>query len=420
MDYFSYRDQRYHCEEVDLEQLAQKHQTPCYVYSLSTIKRHGDVMKSAFCDYPATICFAVKANSNINLLREVFELGLGADVVSQGELMRALHAGVDPSKVMFSGVGKTKSEIAFAIESNVKSIHVESQYELDLIAELAESRQKKVAISLRLNPNIDAKTNPKITTGLYSSKFGMNEDALPVVLDFIAKRPLIDLRGIGCHIGSQIVSLSPFIEAAHRMVSIAKSIQQAGHRLKFLDFGGGLGIRYSKESPPSPAEYAKALIEVVQPTGLELVLEPGRVLVGNAGVLITRVTGIKQTKNKRFVIVDAGMNDLMRPALYDARHEIIAYQQSQKKPEAKESTTSEVVGPICESTDVFGEFEGLEQTKAGDLLVIRSCGAYGSSLANNYNSRPLGAEVLIAGDQDKLIARAQTYEEIWQREVLGK
>ncbi|MFW7379461.1 MAG: diaminopimelate decarboxylase [Oligoflexus sp.] len=414
MDHFHYRDGQAYCEDLSLESLAEEYGTPLYVYSRATLQRHLQRVKESFSIYPTVPCFAVKANSNLSILRDVFRSGFGADVVSGGELERALLAGVDPKKIVYSGVGKRHDEIKAALTAGIMSFNVESSFELAMIEEVAASLKLRAPISLRINPNIDAKTNPKIATGLYSTKFGMSEGEARSLVEGLNQYPHIELVGIACHIGSQITSLQPLGEAAARMAQLAIDWQESGLKLKYLNMGGGLGIRYRDETPPEIEEYAETLLQSVRKTGLTLAIEPGRVILGNVGVLLTRVIGVKTTPQKNFLIVDGAMNDLIRPSMYDSYHNILPVR------EAKDQAVQDydVVGPICETGDLFGKDRRLPLQKQNDLVFLRACGAYGSTMASNYNSRPRPAEVLVDGQQSYLIKPRESLEQLWWGEQI--
>lgn len=414
MDYFDYKNGVLHCEDADMVSLAKTHATPAYVYSKATLHRHCKKFKEAFADIDHTLCYAVKANSNLSILKEIFSLGFGADVVSIGEIERSLLAGVDPSKIVFSGVGKKKEEILRGIELGIKSFNVESLFELERLQRFAEEVGKKARVCLRVNPNIDAKTNPKITTGLYTSKFGISEELLPEVLNSLKDKKNLELVGIACHIGSQITTIDPLKEATQRMADLAETLKTSGFNLEFINMGGGLGIKYRDENPPSLEEYAEAIKGTMRKTGLSLVLEPGRVLVGNIGTLITEVIGVKKTPEKNFVIVDAAMNDLLRPSMYDSYHEIISAEKTQT-----ETICCDIVGPICESGDFLGKDRDIACPVEGDFLVVRGCGAYGATMASNYNSRTRPVELLVAGDSAVVIKRREKLSELWDKEPLG-
>ena len=411
MDYFVGKSGEVHCEGVSLRRLAEVYGTPCYVYSKGTLTRHLEEFKKAFADYPTLPCFAVKANSNLSILKEIFSAGFGADLVSLGELQRALKSGVNPKEVVFSGVGKREDEIRAGLSAGILAFNVESHFEFELIEEVARSMGLKASINIRVNPNIVAKTNPKIATGMYSSKFGIPEDEARGLIAKIKGSDSVELVGLACHIGSQITELQPLEEAAARMCSFAISLQKEGFNLKLIDMGGGLGIRYRSELPPSVVDYAEVVIKNIAPSGLRLLVEPGRVLAGNIGVLVSSVIGIKSTPEKKFVVIDGAMNDLLRPSMYDSYHDIAAVQVG----EAYDGPV-DFVGPICESGDFLGKDRMAGNLQRGDLVYVRSCGAYGFTMASNYNSRPKVAEVLVDGEKHKLIRRRETLEDLWKHE----
>lgn len=415
MDYFNFKKQQAYCEDVSLQDLATRFETPLYVYSRRTILRHVRRLIEVFSDYPTKICYAMKANSNHYILKLLAAEGLGADLVSGGELQRALKAGIDPADMVFSGVGKTKFEIEQALRAGILSFNVESAFELGLIEKAARELNCSANVSLRVNPNIDAATNPKISTGLFTSKFGSSEeDALAMAMEY-HKSSHINVMGLSCHIGSQIMDLGPLKEAGERMVSLVKSLKERGCQLKYLNLGGGLGIRYANESPPELDSYAKVLKAAAHKADLALIIEPGRLVMGNAGILLTRVIGVKSTPRKKFVVVDGAMNDLLRPSLYDSYHEILPVVDKNDE----EVQCYDIVGPICESGDFFGKERKLPLVKQDDLLWVRGCGAYASSMASNYNSRPRAAEVIVDGNDVTLIRKRERIESIWQDELIG-
>lgn len=411
--YFQYKQGQLFCEDVNLADLASQFQTPLYVYSLATLKRNCQAVIDGFAKYPTLACFASKSNSNIHFLKEIITFGFGCDVVSVGEIERALLAGCPPEKIVYSGVGKRDDEIERALNLGILSFNAESFFELEDIARVAKKLSKTARLSLRLNPNVDAGTNPKISTGLYSTKFGMAEDKLSAALEYIRTQPQLKLVGLACHIGSQITNLDPLQKAAERIATIAQDVLRKGFALEFLDLGGGLGIRYHEESPPTIAQYADVLIKAIAPTKLKLVIEPGRAIAGETGIVLTEVIGCKTQNEKTFVIVDAAMNDLIRPALYDAFHDIVPCQ----KPTKTERFASEVVGPICETGDLLGENRLLPFLKKGDLLAILGAGAYGATMASNYNSRRRSAEVFVDGGKVRVIARRQKLSDLWAHEL---
>lgn len=399
------------CENVALSKIAAEVGTPCYVYSKGFLKSRVQDLRDAFASYPTLICYAVKANSNLSVLKEIFKAGTGADIVSLGELERALKAGVKPEEVVYSGVGKRDEEILRAMDVGIYSFNVESKAEIQNLARLAKAKGKKVRVSLRINPNISVKTNPKIATGLFSTKFGLVEDEALDIAHSLKNHAHLELKGIGCHLGSQILELNPFAEAAEKLVALANHLRDEGHKLEFIDMGGGLGIDYKGEVTPSLEAYAELLISRIKPTGLRLLIEPGRWLVGNSGVFLNTVMATKTTPKKSFLIVDGAMNDLMRPALYDAYHGIFAVKKSQRA-----ENPYDVVGPVCETGDIFGEDRMLPELGTGDLIYIRSAGAYGSSMASNYNTRSRPAEVLVDGDHFKIVRKRERLEDLWRDE----
>ncbi len=413
MDHFVLKQHETYCEDVPLARIAQEFGTPTYVYSRATLWRHGQRLLDAFASYPTLPCYAVKANSNLSLLREIFAMGFGADIVSLGELERSLKAGADPQKLVYSGVGKRRDEIEAALRRDIYAFNLESFAEVELISSVARELGKVARVSLRVNPNIDAKTNPKITTGLFSTKFGVVEEEARAMAERIRQSPQLSLVGVGCHIGSQILDLKPMAEAARRLADFAKGLQALGHELAFIDMGGGLGIRYNTEQPPEPEQYAEALLSAIRPTGLRLLIEPGRVLVGNVGILLTRVIARKQTPEKSFLIVDGAMNDLIRPSMYDSFHDICPVAEHTADLEKMD-----IVGPICETGDYFGKDRSLPASlHAGDLVYIRSAGAYGAAMASHYNSRPRAPEILVDGAQMKVIRRRETLDDLWALEL---
>lgn len=383
-----------------MARLARECGTPLYVYSRATLAHHCQQLMQAFKSYPTTACYAVKANSNLSVLNEIFSHGLGADLVSIGELERALAAGARPDKIVFSGVGKRDEEIERALQVGILSFNVESGYELQALARLAKRMGKVAPVTLRVNPNIDAKTNEKINTGLYTTKFGLPEDEVLKLAAGMQKEPSLALVGLGCHIGSQIVELGPMDAAAKRMALIVAQAHKAGAKLTYLNMGGGLGIRYLDEAPPALSAYADTLLKHVKPTGLKLIIEPGRVLVGNVGIIVSRVIGVKDTPAKSFIVLDAAMNDLIRPSLYDAYHEILPVKEAAI---GSPTTLTDFVGPICETGDFLGKDRQVPLPKADDLYFIRGAGAYAASMASQYNSRPRAAEVMVDGERYRIV-----------------
>jgi diaminopimelate decarboxylase len=396
-------------EDVPLETLAERFGTPLYVYSTATLTRHWKVLHRSLAGIRHVVCYAVKANSNLAVLSLFARLGSGFDIVSGGELYRVLRAGGDPRKVVFSGVGKTDEEIAFALEAGVRVINVESAPELGRISVVARRLGKRAPIALRVNPDVDPKTHPYISTGLRENKFGVPVDEARRLYALAAKDPALAVRGVGCHIGSQITEVRPFLDAIDRVLALAKDLRGQGIRLAHLDVGGGLGITYKDERPPHPDEYGAAIRKALGRWDGEVLLEPGRVLVGNAGVLATRVLYVKRSGRRTFVIVDAAMNDLVRPSYYGAHHEIEA---AGAPREGAREIVADVVGPICESSDFLARKRRMPEPEPGDLLVVRSAGAYGFAMSSNYNARPRVAEVLVDGARAHLARRRETWADL--------
>lgn len=413
MDFFQYKNNQLYAEDLAVAQLAQEFGTPLYIYSKATLERHWHAFDNAFGDHPHLICFAVKSNSNIAILQTMAKLGSGFDIVSQGELERVLIAGGDASKVVFSGVAKTEKEIERALEVGIRCFNVESQPELLRINEVAGRMGKIAPISLRVNPDVDAKTHPYISTGLKENKFGVSVEQAREVYRLAATLEHVKITGMDCHIGSQLTELQPFLDATDRLIVLIEQLKQDGIVLKHLDLGGGLGVTYTDETPPHPTDYTKALLEKLKAFDLEIILEPGRAISANSGILVTKVEYIKTNENRNFAIVDAGMNDMIRPALYEAHMNIIEIDRTLER----EKAIYDVVGPICETSDFLGKQRELS-IAAGDYLVQRSAGAYGASMSSNYNSRPRTAEVMVDGDKAYLIRRRETYENLWQLENL--
>ena len=435
MDDFHYRDGCLHAAEVNLSKLAQEYGTPCYVYSQDTLERHWRAFDDALGAHPHLICYAVKANSNLALLKVLADLGSGFDIVSGGELERVLRAGGDPAKVVFSGIGKNGVEIRRALAAGIHCFNVESEAELLRIEQIAAELGKAAPISLRVNPDVDAETHPYIATGLKENKFGVDMDeALRLYRRAVASQHL-EIAGLDCHIGSQLVSVGPFIAAVERVLELAEKLAGEGIALRHLDLGGGLGVRYRAETPPTPAEYATALLRTLKesapwsgriPSALKiensrpegrtplLMLEPGRAIAANAGILLTRVEYLKSTAHKNFAIIDAAMNDLLRPALYSAWQDIVPV-QPRYDVDAK---LWDLVGPVCETGDFLGKGRSLA-LREGDLLAVRGAGAYGFVMSSNYNTRPRAAEVLVRGGDARLVRRRETLEDLLRLEETG-
>jgi len=418
MNHFEYRNGEMFAEGVPVKRIAKEVGTPAYVYSLATLKRHFQVFDRAFSAVPHIVCFSVKANSNIALLRVFAKEGGGFDIVSGGELFRALRAAADPKKIVFSGVGKKKDEIEYALKSGILMFNVESEDEMVTLNEIAGGIGKKAPISLRINPDVDPQTHPYISTGMKKAKFGVDIKRSLENYKRAVSMPNLEVVGVDCHIGSQLTSLSPFVDALARVREyldrvLVGSLKKAGAQIRYLDLGGGLGISYKDEMPPHPEEYARAIIQGLEGLDVTLILEPGRVIVGNAGILITEVQYIKETDEKKFVIVDGGMNDLIRPALYGSYQ---AIQPVVEKNSAK--IVADVVGPICESGDFFAKDREIARPRRGDLLAVMSAGAYGFTMASNYNSHPKPPEILVDGDQYYVIRTRETMDDLIRGETI--
>lgn len=411
MDHFNYRGTALYAEDVPLEQIAAEFGTPCYVYSRATLERHWHAFDRAFAGQPHLVCYAVKANSNLAVLNVLARLGSGFDIVSLGELERVLAAGGDPGKIVFSGVGKREDEMRRALEVGIRCFNVEVADEIDRLNRLAGEMGRKARISLRVNPDVDAQTHPYISTGLRENKFGIGVDEALAEYRRAAAMPHLDISGIDCHIGSQLTSLEPFVDALDRLLVMIETLRTEDIVIRHLDIGGGLGIRYSQENPPEPAAYADVLSRRLAGLQLEILLEPGRAIVGNAGVLLTRVEYLKSNGVKHFAIVDAAMNDLIRPSLYQAWQGILPVHSDSSAP----TRCYDVVGPVCETGDFLGKDRDLA-IQAGDLLAVRSAGAYGFCMSSNYNSRPRVAEVLVDGDRVHLARRRETVADLFQHE----
>jgi diaminopimelate decarboxylase len=411
MDHFNYRDDVLHAEDVPLADIAARFGTPCYVYSRATLERHWRAFDRAFRDHPHLICFAVKANSNLAVLNLLARLGSGFDIVSMGELERVLAAGGDPAKVIFSGVGKREDEIRFALEVGIRCFNVESESELVRLDRVAGELGVLAPVSLRVNPDVDPNTHPYIATGLKENKFGIDIHAAEAVYVQAAALPNLRVTGIDCHIGSQLTDLAPFIDALTRVLALAERLAEIGIPIAHLDLGGGLGIRYMEEHPPEPAAYAAALSYLLGDRPYEIILEPGRAIAGNAGVLLTRVEYIKHNGRRRFAIVDAAMNDLLRPALYQANQEIVPVLHDADA----ESARYDLVGPVCETGDFLGK-NRLLALKEGDLVAVRGSGAYGFTMSSNYNSRPRAPEIMVDRDRVHLVRERETIPSLFAGE----
>lgn len=411
MDHFQYRDGELFAEEIAVADLAERFATPLYVYSRATLERHFRAFDDAFGDHPHQVCYAVKANSNIAVLNVLARLGAGFDIVSGGELTRVLRAGGDPDKIVFSGVGKTADEMELALKAGIHCFNVESAAELELLNLVAGEQDQVARIAIRVNPDVDAQTHPYISTGLKENKFGVDIEQAPALYQHAADLPHIEAIGVDCHIGSQLTKLTPFEDALKRVLDLVERLQAKGITIRHLDLGGGLGVRYRDETPPEPAEYIAALLKHI-PAGMPVHIEPGRAIAANAGLFVSKVLYLKPTAEKNFAIVDGAMNDLIRPSLYSAWMDIIPVQ-----PHDADCREWDIVGPVCETGDFLGKGRTLA-LESGDLLAIRSAGAYGFSMASNYNSRNRAAEVMVDGDQAYLVRQRETYDEQLRLESL--
>ena len=412
MDYFQYQGNALFAENVAVADIAKQHQTPLYIYSRATLERHWHAFNDAVGAHPHLICYAVKANSNIGVLSVLAKLGSGFDIVSAGELARVIEAGGDASKVVFSGVGKKRDEIRYALEQGILCFNVESEPELERINEVAAEMGVKAPISLRINPDVDAKTHPYISTGLKANKFGIARERAIQTYQLAATLSHLDVKGMDCHIGSQLTEIEPFVDALDRLLQLIDELAEKGITISHLDVGGGLGVTYADETPPHPKEYAAALAAKMSGReNLKLILEPGRAIAANAGILVTEVEFVKEGEEKHFAIVDAAMNDLLRPALYAAWQNIIRVDLNTTAP----VRTYDVVGPICETGDFLGKDREL-QVAPGDLLAVRSAGAYGFAMASNYNSRTRCAEIMVDGDKTIVVRERENQKDLWKGE----
>jgi diaminopimelate decarboxylase len=413
MHHFAYHGDELHCENVPLRDIARRIGTPCYVYSLETLRRHFTVFDGAFENIPHLTCYSVKANGNLAILALFAGLGGGADIVSGGELFRARRAGVPADRIVYSGVGKTQAEIDYALRENILMFNIESAQELEAIDGRAASLGTRAGIALRVNPDVNPKTHPYISTGLKKNKFGIDIEQAIQSYRRAAELKHVEILGVDCHIGSQLTETAPFVEALERLKLLIRRLDTIGIRIRYLDLGGGLGIPYHEEEPPPPSEYAQAIVREIGGLPCRLILEPGRVLVGNAGVLLTQVLYTKKTESKEFIIVDSGMNDLIRPSLYGAYHEIRPVIRRQA-----EFRVVDVVGPICESSDFLARDRLLPVMQPGEMLAVMSAGAYGFSMASNYNARTRPAEVLVQGDRFHVIRERESWEDLIRGESI--
>lgn len=413
MDHFNYRDGRLLAEDCDLAGLAASHGTPCYVYSRATLEHHWRVFDTALGSHPHLVCYAVKANSSLAVLQVLARLGSGFDIVSEGELARVLQAGGDPRRIVFSGVGKRRDEMRAGLRAGIRCFNVESEPELLRLNAVAGELGVTAPVSLRVNPDVDARTHPYISTGLRDNKFGIDVDTALEVYRRATALPHLRVTGIDCHIGSQLTGIAPFVDALERVLELVDRLADDGIALSHIDMGGGLGIPYAaQDAPPPPSEYAGALLERMAGRPQELLLEPGRAIAGNAGILLTRVEYLKHTAHKNFAIVDAAMNDLQRPALYDAWHDIVPV-----VPHSGTVTEYDVVGPVCETGDFLGKQRALVLAE-DDLLAVRSAGAYGFTMSSNYNSRPRAAELMVDGARVHVIRERESLDDLYRHEHL--
>ena len=416
MDFFQYKNEQLYVEDLPVKQLAEEFGTPLYIYSRATLERHWHAFDSALGEHPHLICYAVKANSNIGILNVMAKLGSGFDIVSQGELERVLAAGGEASKVVFSGVAKSRAEIMRALEVGIRCFNVESIAELHHINQIAGEMGKIAPISLRVNPDVDAHTHPYISTGLKENKFGVSVDEAREVYKLAATLSHVKITGMDCHIGSQLTELQPFLDATDRLIRLIEQLKEDGITLKHLDLGGGLGVTYTDETPPHPSDYAAALLNKLKGyENLEIILEPGRAIAANAGILVAKVQYLKSNESRNFAITDTGMNDMIRPALYEAYMNIIEIDRTL----GHEKAIYDVVGPVCETSDFLGKQRELAIAE-GDYIAQRSAGAYGASMSSNYNSRPRTAEVLVDGNKAHLIRRRESLSELWALESIAE
>jgi diaminopimelate decarboxylase len=413
MHHFNYQSRELYCENVPVRKIAAQVGTPFYLYSAATLEHHFRVFEASFQGFPHVVCFAVKANANLAILRLFARLGAGADIVSGGELHRALAAGVDPGKIVYSGVGKRPDEIRAALRAGILSFNLESSQEMEAINRLAGRLKVKAPVSLRINPDIDARTHPYISTGLKKNKFGIDLEQALADYRRAMELPNLEVVGVACHIGSQITEVDPFVEALERLKELIRRLKEQGIGIRYLDLGGGLGIRYDQEEPPHPHEYGAKLVERLRGLDLTLILEPGRVLVGNAGLLVTKVLYTKETEAKHFIIVDAGMNDLSRPSLYGSYHAVCPVVQ-QDRP----LVTASLVGPICESGDFLAKDREMPAFEPGELVAVMSAGAYGFSMSSNYNARPRVPEILVQDRDFYVIRKRETYRQLTWGEAI--
>lgn len=412
MDHFEYQQGQLFAEQINLERVAKEYGTPLYVYSRATIERHWKAFDRSLGNHPHLVCYAVKANSSLAVLSILARLGSGFDIVSAGELARVLKAGGQPGKIVFSGVGKTVADMEQALQAGIRCFNVESVAELERLNQIAAAHGVSAPVSLRINPDVSAQTHPYISTGLKENKFGiMAEDALAAYQQ-AAEASHLKVEGVDCHIGSQLTDITPFVDALNRILELVERIESAGIRIRHLDLGGGLGVRYRDEHPPLPEDYVRPLLARLENTDKEILIEPGRAIAANAGILLTEVLYLKPAPDKHFAIVDAAMNDLIRPSLYSAWQDIVPV-----KPRSGDTETYDVVGPVCETGDFLGKQRELN-IRAGDLLAVRSAGAYGFTMSSNYNSRPRAAEILVDGERSYQVRARESIESLFAGESI--
>ncbi len=417
MDHFGYKQGEIYAEDVAISHIAAQVGTPFYCYSTETLIRHYNVFCEAFAGHDFLLCYAVKANSNQAIIKTLADQGAGADVVSEGEMRRALKAGIPAEKIVYSGVAKTEAEMTFALEQGILQFNVESEPELHQLSRIAESMGKTAAIAFRINPDVDAKTHAKISTGKSENKFGIPWTSAREIYAMAAKLPAIKIQGVDLHIGSQLADLAPFEKAFQRIITLVKDLRADGHNISILDLGGGLGIPYDRDEtkPPLPLEYGQMVKKLVGHLGCKIIIEPGRLLVGNAGILVSKVIYVKDGEDRKFLIIDAAMNDLVRPSMYDAYHEIVAVKEA-----GRANAPFDVVGPVCETGDTFGRDRQLPIMESGDLLAIRSAGAYGAVMSSTYNTRRLIPEVLVKGTEFAITRPRPSYDDIIELDQLPK
>ncbi len=413
MHHFHYKNGEMYGEEVPVAAIAEAVGTPFYLYAHATLTQHFKAFDGAFEGVDHVTCFSMKSNGNLAILRLFAGLGGGVDIVSGGELFRALQAGVDPKKIVYSGVGKKDEDLRFALSSNILMFNVESPQELRRLNDIAGSMNKEAGIALRVNPDVDPKTHPYISTGLRENKFGIDIRKAPEQYTVAAGLKNIRVLGVSCHIGSQLTQVTPFVDTVAKLMNLVKKLEGAGIPITFLDLGGGLGITYDREEPPHPGEYARAVKEMVKKSNLTMIFEPGRVITGNAGILVAKVLYTKSSAGKNFIVVDAAMNDLMRPSLYNSFHGIRPVRE-----DGKEKLRADIVGPICESGDFLAKDREVDAYEPGDLLAVMSAGAYGFSMSSTYNARPRVAEVMVRGDRFYVIRKRETYEDLIRGEEI--